>query len=637
MQDVPKVKYHTKGEDDPRNINKKWWTAPEDKAHETIWPLVNYVRQSQSGRHRSNRRFYAFYNNESTQNLAVAKHLDNLSNHFGESAKLTFNVIKSCVDTARSKIAKQKPRPFFLTEDGDWHLQQKAKRLNQFILGLFDQMGSPNGLIRESLYTIGSEVFFDAAITGTGAAKMFIRKDKIVCERFLSDELVIDQFEGMYRTPRSMHQVKYIDREVLLDLYPEAKYRKAIMDAQSARTGQDSDTQDMIPVVESFHIRSGEKARDGRRTVTIETGTLKSVEWDKSYFPHLVQRWSLRPIGYFGIGLSEELQGIQKEINDTILNIQTGLRRVAVPRVFRHISDHNTGKKMSNKIGEYQYYREKPPFISTPQAFNAETYQHLDRLFSKAFEITGISQLSSMARKPAGLDSGVALRNYQDIESERFATVHSMYENFFTPQATYMALDLLDDLLEAGVDTVVQAKDGVTYRPIKYSEVKIPRDSFTVRPYPTAFLPSEPSGKFAKVQELVNAGMYDQDEARELLDFPDLKKTNRIKSAVKNACLAYVEKLVETGVYVPIDPYQDLKLTRELAQSYYLEGRTNGLPDDRLDLLRRILEEIRTKEQKIEEAQMQKQMAMQQAAMAAQAPPPVQEQDQTPIGPEGIA
>ena len=617
-KDVQKVIYHNKSKNEGADLNSKWWKTEPEKIHEAIWPLVTFIRQSQSVRHNSNHRFYKLYNNQTLDNLSASRHANNLSSYFGESAKVTFNVVKSCVDTANSKISKNKPRPMFVTENGDWHLQQKAKRLNNYMLALFDQMGSKDGIVRRSLYDIGAEVFFDAAITGTGAAKMTIRNNRVVAERFLSDELIVDQFEGMYRTPRSMHQIKYIDREVLYDIYPDAKHRSMIERARSAETGNATDTQDMVPVIESYHLMSGESAKDGKRSVTIETGTLHSAEWDKEYFPFLVQRWTNRPIGYFGIGLAEELQGIQREINQTLRNIQTGLRRVAVPRTFLHIADVLTKKNMTNEIGEYVYYKEKPPIISTPVAFNAETYNHLDRLFSKAFELTGLSQLSAQSAKPPGLNAAVAMREYQDIESERFATVHKMYENFFTPQATYMAIDLLDTLLAAGHDTVVQARDGITFQPVKYSEVQIPRDSFTVRSYPTAYLPAEPAGKFNKIQELLQGGFYTPDEARQLFDVPDLDKVNRIKNAMPDAITAYIEGIIETGEYQSVEPYQDMAMTKNLAQAYFLQGRANSMPEDRLDLLRRILNEVQNRQEEMEREAMAKQQEQMLAAQAQQ-------------------
>lgn len=617
------------------DISRKWWTAKPEKLYQSVWPLVTTIRQSNSARHNANIGYYNSYANQVNSRVASTRGItaSYIGQNWGQSARLTYNVIKSCVDSSRAKIAKERPKPFFLTQDGNWSLQQRAKKLNSFLIGLFDQMGT-GGLVRESLYQIGSDVFLDACISGTGAAKMFIRNNEVVCERFLSDELCVDQLEGIYGTPRSIHQVKYIDREVLLDLYPEAKYQAEIEAATAAVSGDSIVTQDMIPVIESFHLPSSDGAKDGCRSVIIETCTLDYSVWDKPYFPFLIQRWSQRPYGFFGIGLAEELAGIQREINHTLANIQIGLRRVAVPRVWCHISDHNPQKRLTNEIGEINYYKEVPPTVVTPQAFNAETYKHVDRLFDKAYEITGISQLSAASLKPAGLDSGVAIRNFQNIETERFSTQARMYEDWYIKQATYMALNLLDELLDSGFNTTVVMHDGMTQQAVKYSDVRIDPKDFTVQAYPTSFLPAEPSGKFAQVAEAVNSGMFDQDEARELLDFPDISKANQIKLAPRNAVIAYIEKMIETGDYYPIEPYQDIALTLVLAQSYYLEGRTKGMPEERLELLRRLMQEIKAKQEQAQavmeqQMQQQQQQLIEMEAMAANAAAPP-----SPGGPE---
>jgi hypothetical protein len=40
-----------------------------------------------------------------------------------------------------------------------------------------------------------------------------------------------------------------------------------------------------------------------------------------------------------------------------------------------------------------------------------EVYSHMERLFGKAYEIAGISELSATGKKPPGLESGAALED----------------------------------------------------------------------------------------------------------------------------------------------------------------------------------------------------------------------------------
>ena len=51
--------------------------------------------------------------------------------------RMGFNGISSCVDTLIAKLAKAKPRPFFLTSQGDMGKVRKAQKLNQLSDGLF--------------------------------------------------------------------------------------------------------------------------------------------------------------------------------------------------------------------------------------------------------------------------------------------------------------------------------------------------------------------------------------------------------------------------------------------------------------------------------------------------------------------
>ena len=60
-------------------------------------------------------------------------------------------------------------------------------------------------------------------------------------------------------------------------------------------------------------------------------------------------------------------------------------------------------------------------------------------------EVAGISQLSATSRKPSGLDAAVAMREYQDIESDRFQLVAQRYEKSFL-DAAKIVLDMQRDI-----------------------------------------------------------------------------------------------------------------------------------------------------------------------------------------------
>jgi hypothetical protein len=77
------------------------------------------------------------------------------------------------------------------------------------------------------------------------------------------------------------------------------------------------------------------------------------------------------------------------------------------------------------------------------------------------------------------------------------------------------------------------------------------------------------------------------------------------------------EEMLDDGIPHKPEPYDDLDLCLSTANAIYLRARSQGAPEDRLDLLRAFLEETN---QLISQREAQR-MAQQQAAVAAATPP----------------
>lgn len=590
-KDVPVVTY---GQDGSRvEVKGKWWKEPDEEIYTHVTAIIEAIKQSQNYRSSSYLKFARLYSNMEISSLSGGLFSRSNDSQAYSQNRVTYNVIKSCIDTASAKIAKNKPRPFFLTEDAAWSLQKKAKLLTSFFQGQFERMGTGTGEDR-TFWGIGRQCFVDACIFGTGAVKFFLEGDEVKAERCFIDEIFVDEAEGRYRQPRQLHQVKLVHREVLYDLYPK-KYHAAISSAASGLKGElNAQTQaDMIQVQESWHLPSGEGAKDGKHVITIENATLHAERWDKPYFPFLFQRWSMQPLGFYGRGLSEELIGIQLEINKHLRNIQLAQHLCAVPQVWLDVTSRVPGKKLNNEIGGIKYYRGSPPIFMTPPAMSPEVYRHLETLYQKAYEITGISLLSATSQKPAGLDSGVALREYSDIQTERFSLVENMYEDFYM-EATYLTLDLFRDLVKEGKKPMVRVADATYSKEVSFAEVDIPDDKISVRAYPTNFLPSTPAGKFQTVQELVQGGFFSQEEALDLLDFPDISKATRIKLSGRESVVKMIEYNIEKAGkdYLSPDPRMDLQLASRMTQSYILRGMADNMPEEILNVLRTFQDQV---------------------------------------------
>lgn len=585
MSAIPREYYNTAPDQEEGHLNK-WWAAKPAEYYKHVFGVVGRIREQQSYRNKANLRFASLYGNQDYVGLRPGQFARvNQLIKASESVKVTYNVIRSSIDTATSKIAMQKPRPLYLTENGNWTLQQRAKRLSRYVQGQFMQCG-PSGEDR-TLYALGKLAFRDAAILGTSAIFFYTEDNKIKAERNMIEEIVVDEDEGIYGQPRNVHRHRYAFREVLLDLYP--KHAGAIQQVQGATlegTASSSNAlRDMVEIVESWHLPSGKNAKDGVHAICIKNATLDYEEYEDDYFPFVFQRWSRRILGFYGSGLAEELIGIQLEINKLLRTVQIAQHLASVPQVWLEYAAKAVKKHIDNTIGGVKYYVGRPPIFMVPPAMSPEIYQHIERLYQKAYEISGISQLSASSRKPSGLDSGRAIREYRDIESERFSSQVDNYEDFYI-QAGELIKKLSRKLVSKGKDPVVDWKDGNSLQRIRFSDVDVPDEKIQVRPYPTNFLPSTPAGKLDTVQELTQTGFYTKEEALELLDFPDLEKTNQLKLSPRTDIIKTIEKIIETETYIPPEPFMNLDLARSLSQTYYLRGRVDDMPEEILNLLR---------------------------------------------------
>jgi Bacteriophage head to tail connecting protein len=567
---------------DEKGIKARWWLEPKEEMGRNAFAVAAQISENQSYRRTQNLRYARLYSNLEILGLQAGTYARTASQNV--EARVTLNVVRACVDTAASKIAKNRPRPMFLTSGGDWKTKKRAKKLTKYIDGLFDQA---------KVYPIGQQCFVDACVFGTGVMHLYKEGSTIRAERVLSEEILVDDAEGIYGEPRQLHRSKYVHREVLLDLFGKDKaLRQAINDAPAGMPGDNTSVYaaDLIAVVESWHLRSGPNAKDGRRCLSIKGTTLVSEEWTKDYFPFVFQRWSPRLVGFYGSGLAEELVGIQIEINKILRNIQRAQALVAVPRVFVENGSQVNLNHINNQISAVIKYTGKPPVFDTPTAMTGEIYAHLDRLFNKAFEIAGISQLSATSKKPAGLDSGVALREYNDIESERFAVTGQRYEQFFIDAAD-IAVDMSHDLYAENPDLMVHAPGKGFIETIKWKEVSMKKDAYIMRVFPTSILPTTPAGRLQVVQELIQGGFISKEEGLALLDFPDLERTLSLANAAVDDTMELLERIVEEGTYFTPEPYQNLQLCVRLGQSMYLKARSDKVPEDRLELLRRFIDD----------------------------------------------
>lgn len=560
-------------------IDILWWESDENDVATDIFNTVRTITEKSDDREQRNIRCAKLYGNREFAgvNPRGVSSLSSAASSLPEN-RVKINIISSMCDTAAAKISKMKPRVTFLTTGGDWTLQQNTKKLTTFMNGLF---------YKNDVHKLHQVGFRDSTIFDIGALKHFIQNKQIVTERVIATELVVDPTDAMYGKPRSLYQFKYVHKNVL-----KAHFKKhaagidmsagSMEDAQYGR----NPSEQFVVVIEAWHLPSAPGAKDGRHIICTSHAVLSDTKWDKDYFPFTFFRWSEPLTGFYGQALAERLTGNQIEINKMLRIIQRSFHLGSAFKVFIESGSKIVKEHINNEVGSIVYYTGTKPDYYVPQTVHPEYFRHLEFLISSSYEEAGISQLSASARKPAGIESGKAMREYNDIETERFAITSQGYESSFLTTAK-IYVDLLEDLRKSGADYEVVAESKKFVESIKWSDTKVEGNEIIMQMFPTSALPQSPAGRMQWIQELVNGGFIPQEFAIKLLDFPDIESYTSLINASLDDLLATIEDIVDKGKYTPPEPYQDLQTGLKLFQSAYLKAKRDEVPEKRLDLLRR--------------------------------------------------
>lgn len=570
------------------NEDDQWWKLRGDELAGAISGVIQFLDTHQN-RIARDVELVRLYGNASLMGLNGLSSSQYASINQPQRDRVTYNAIASAVDTVTAKIAKHRPRPLFLTNGGDYKMQTKAKRLDKWVSGVFYE---------NNAYEEGTRIFKDGACWGDGMTYVYNCFGRIKFERVLPMEVKVDEVEGMMGNPRQLHRVKEVDRNVLAAWFPDA--RKLIMEAPRSsygRTSRGQNISDTTTVRESWHLPSKPGAKDGKRAITLGNGTIDVFDWKRDHFPFARFCWNPRQIGYWSQGGVEQCESLQMQVNKVMWLMQRSFHLAGTFKILLENGSKTVPSHFNNDVGAIIHYTGTKPEYVVPPVMPAEAYNYLLQCKQSIYEQFGVSQLSSTAQKPAGLDSGKALREYQDIESERFMVVGQNYERYYLELAE-LAVEEMREMAEADPkmgNYEVQVPEKRNTVKVNWKDVDLAEDDYVMKLYPISSLPSSPEGQLATIAEYIQAGMMKPRTGRRLLNFPDLDAQEELDDAQENYLHKIIEQMIEDDVYTPPEPYDDLDLALELGLEYYAQGKTNGLEEAKLDHLRQFIEDVKLK------------------------------------------
>lgn len=498
----------------------------------------------------------------------------------------TMNVVQSCIDTKVSRIAQARPRPVFLTDNGDYKERNLAKQMNHFISG---------ELYQTRAYEKGELILRDAEVIGTGALKVFETPEKRVgVERRLVTQLLVDHNDALYGEPRCLYEFTLMDRAYAMNMFKEgaSKIEKAQQSFPDMSKESQESVSDQVMIVEGWRLPSAKDAGDGMHIIACSAGLIDEGEWTKLKFPFVFMHSSPRMLGMWGQGCAERLMGTQVEINKLLITISRSINLVGVPRVFVEDGSKVVKAHLNNEVGSIVTYRGTKPQYEVAPCVPQEIYAQLQRLVEYGYQQEGVSQLAASSLKPAGLDSGEAQREYNNNQTDRLASLSKRYDQLYIDLA-YQIIDKAIDIAERDGQymTVFPDKDGT--KEINLPDIsKLKDDPFVIQCYDSSSLPRDPAGRKQQIIEMMQAGLISPQEGRRLLDFPDLAQENKLATAGEERILKILDEIVDTGKYTPPDPFMDLGLATRLVTDYYNLYQAAGLEESKAQKLRNFFTQI---------------------------------------------
>ena len=564
-----------------------WWEAPEDSLASRVFDYVQEVERRQSCLFERFFQLSAIYDPHLARMAAVSG-LTKDAGGDDRGAVLHENVIASNVDTVTAIIAAQKVRPRQLLDDADWTTQRLAQHLSWYA----ELLGKKCKIHPEAV-----RGFREGALKGTGLVKVYpVRGEGKVCvERVLVDDIVVD--EGECRAggdPRQIHQRVFMTRDELCAQFPGPENERAIAGAQVGESGPWHNwagyrpiEHDHIVVIESWRLPVGRKGRKGYRpglhTICIDGHCLQREPYHKERFPFAVFRWSDRVAGWYGIGGAERITGHHRRVNKGHWQADRSIDQNAMPTTWVHIADANLQVKTNRKLGTLGVYKKDIPKTVIPPAVSPEVSARIERARDGAYEEFGTSRMTATARKPSGLDSGAALREYRDQTTQRFAQQEERFERFVL-DIYVLALDAAKEL---GDDAPVLSKKLARGRKkIRWADVDI--GEVEVQLEAASTISRTPAGRTQLVLEWAQAGIISQDEARRLMapfDALDLDRAMSLYTAALDHIDLSIEQMLDGEPVIP-EPYENLQLGIWRVQQAYLRAATDDAPEEVLELLR---------------------------------------------------
>lgn len=556
------------------------WIVCDDPSKELLTTVRTLVAK-QGQRLFDNVRFMSLYGNRDF----LAPHYSG-QQPFSPMPRMADNQLKKQCDTTVGKLVQSNSRISMMVDQGNFHLWNKARKMESAIAGEWARM---------DIYRELQKIAIDGMVTGTGWLKMGMREDgkAMECQRIFPNEMFVDDLEAAYGQLLKLYQMRYVSKDALIAAFPDKA--PIINSANSAIPPQFPWCQfskGMVEIVEAWALPVGD--RPGRHVIAVDGGCIVDEEYKDKDFPFVIFKPNDAPLGFYGQGWVEQTMAAQILLNKMLNVMEQGAHYGVAPFWVVSQGAEINQKHLDNVVGHIVETTGSDPKWVTNAPFHAAAPAYCDMLRTVISDFWGNNSMDTGGEPPINrIDSKKALREYQDMGASRVTTLIERWTNDVFIDCARRTLMIARQIAKKNGGYPVLVQD--TFKKavqLNWADLDLDEDSYLLRPAPANMLSNTPAGKLDDIKELLAAGIIDQKKAQ--MAMQSAMDINALigESTATEADLDWViEQIIEHDNYIPPDSIQDLQRGLVRMADAKLQYRTMGLPEDKLALFDQWLED----------------------------------------------
>jgi hypothetical protein len=555
---------------------KRWWNEPSDRAGRALMAAAEAIEFATW-----RERYMSFVcarlmTGRSMPGSFACTMSDRSMRAAGSTWEAQFNppalnVIAASADVFQNKVYNSRPFLRFDSKGGTYKSGLVAEHQTEFIDELWEELGMwPMMLMCGIDCMTFPSAFVKVCVNASG---------RIEHQRVMSDEILIAPTDMNHGNPRSLIQRVFVNREDALSLARgprKDEIKAAILRAQSARSGYykaQIQYDDVISLCEGWRLPLAD-GTPGRRVLAVDGITVDDKPWKMNRFPFAQLKYQPISGSWMGQSLAEIALPLQRKLDRVSLTIDELERRNAWPR-WKYPAASGINPDMFKGPGFIPYNPPGPgPEPIQGPAAHKELYQQQFNMVQWIFQRLGINQGAQQGDTPRGLNSGLAILAFNQVDDKRHVSLSEAQEDFVTD------IGRLDIAVAEEEDISVKV-DGKTVKWSDFADGKKNRP----RAFPMSRLPTLPAARYQQIENWSLDGTITHREKMRLLGTLDTKGFMDQYVASDTLTHKKIDEMVEDGKYSPPTPYGNLQGQLTIAQARIQQAEIKKVPPDRLRLI----------------------------------------------------